>query len=211
MSRSARARSSAPRLPAAAVRMDTSPAVNCSVWPPRPARSPAAARYPAAQRNASRQSATVTPGRRVPVSSCSAAAHSSSSSSVSPPTAWQWPRRWYKSPPSWALNRQDLAGILIEFCKARDAGNGCPLQLPINEFVVLHQHIAAADHLQSVVLVQADEFPGGTALVRRSVAPKGVVRVPVPWKLRPVRGFWSSSSFSSFSIVSPPTSMVFMV
>ena len=49
------------------------------------------------------------------------------------------------------------------------------------------------------------------AEVRSRLAPRGVVRVPVPWKFRPVRGFWNSVSFSMASMTSLLTSMVFMV
>ena len=49
------------------------------------------------------------------------------------------------------------------------------------------------------------------ALVRRSVAPRGEARVPVPWKLSPVMGFWNSVILSMSSITALGTRMVFMV
>ena len=54
-------------------------------------------------------------------------------------------------------------------------------------------------------------LPSGMALVRSRVAPRGEVRAPVPWKLRPVRGFWNSVIFSISSITALGTRMVFMV
>ena len=54
-------------------------------------------------------------------------------------------------------------------------------------------------------------LPAGIALVRRSFAPSGVASVPVPWKLRPVSGFWNSESLSIASITSLPISIVFIV
>ena len=53
--------------------------------------------------------------------------------------------------------------------------------------------------------------PAGTALERSSLAPRGVVSLPVAWKFSPVLGFWNSLSFSMASIMSLLTSMVFMV
>ena len=35
-----------------------------------------------------------------------------------------------------------------------DSGNGRPLQLPVNELVILHHHISAAHHLQGKALIQ---------------------------------------------------------
>ena len=50
-----------------------------------------------------------------------------------------------------------------------------------------------------------------TAEVRSSFAPSGVESVPVPWKFRPVSGFWNSESLSICSITSLDTSIVFML
>ena len=52
--------------------------------------------------------------------------------------------------------------------------------------------------------------PLARAEVRSRVAPRGVASLPVPWKLRPVRGFWNSSILSRVSISSPLTRSVFI-
>ena len=52
--------------------------------------------------------------------------------------------------------------------------------------------------------------PAGRTEVRSRVAPRGVVSLPVPWKFRPVMGFWNSVSLSILTITSPDTSRAFI-
>ena len=76
------------------------------------------------------------------------------------------------SPPG-SADLQDLGGLLEDLGEAGDGGDGGPLQLAVDELVILHQHVAGPDHLQGVVLVQTDDGVGGDGAGPQESGPHG--------------------------------------